>query len=259
MKRIVAPLLFLFLLTGCKEQLYTKLSERDANEIAAVLMQQGIDVDRESGKDGLITLSVSKDEFTRSVWLLENQGLPRQNFSSMADIFKGEGLIPSPMEERARFLFALGEGLSKTISEIDGVINARVHVVLPKNDPLAQEAQPSSASVFIRHYQDQPLDNRIPQIKMLVANSIDSLTYDNVSVVAFGVQRQDFRPAVAKASVMGSVTNWAMLPALGVGLLISATLTLVWTRRRNAAARLAAPSIVDVTPLAKSPASSVTS
>jgi len=48
-------------------------------------------------------------------------------------------------------IYALSEELSRTVSEIDGVISARVHVVLPENDPLRRDLVPSSASVFIRH------------------------------------------------------------------------------------------------------------
>jgi type III secretion protein J len=252
MKR--AAILLLLLLTGCKEQLYTKLTEREANEMAAVLMQTGIDVDRKSAKDGSITVSVEKDQFAQSIWVLKNQGLPRQTFSSMADVFKGEGLIPSPMEERIRFLYALSEGLSRTISEIDGVIDARVHVVLPKNDPMNQEAQPSSASVFIRYYDDQP--PRIPQIKMLVANSVDSLSYDKVSVIAFAVPRQAYQPVAASAMTEGLKVQKAMIPAAGLGLLGVALLAFFRTRRRNILSNLPSPQLVDVTPGVKSPSTS---
>jgi type III secretion protein J len=36
--------------------------------------------------------------------------------------------------------------------------------------------------VFIRHHQDAPIDRLAPQIKMLVANGIEGLVYDKVSV-----------------------------------------------------------------------------
>jgi type III secretion protein J len=251
MKRAV--IFLALLLSGCKEQLYTKLTEREANEIAAVLIQNGIDVDRKSVKDGSITVSVEKDQLSQSIWILKNQGLPRQTFSSMADVFKGEGLIPSPMEERVRFLYALSEGLSRTISEIDGVIDARVHVVLPKNDPMNQEAQPSSASVFIRHFEDQP--PRIPQIKMLVANSVDSLSYDKVSVVAFAVKRQTYQPIAASALFASPTMQPALLPIAGFALLGIALLTFLWKRRQNIIPKLGAPDLVDVTPNVKSTSS----
>jgi type III secretion protein J len=254
MKKCAQLLVILLLLAGCKEAMYTKLSEREANEIAAVLLQNGIEVTRLAAKDGSITVSVDKAEFSRAMWLLENQGLPREAFKSMADVFKGDGLIPSPMEEKIRFLYALSEGLSQTISKIDGVIDARVHVVLPNNDPMVQNAQPSSASVFIRHYADQP--PQIPQIKMLVANSVDSLKYANVSVVAFPVQRQAF-PAMA-AGNMPTFSNaqTLALPALGIALILAALGTYFWKQRRGPFAKLGSPDIVDLMPILKTETSS---
>src|SRR5262249_38289286 len=56
------------------------------------------------------------------------------------------------------------------------------HIVLPENDPLRQQSIPSSASVFIRHQASAPVADRVPQIKMLIANGIAGLTYDKVSV-----------------------------------------------------------------------------
>ena len=87
-------------------------------------------------------------------------------------------------------IFALSQELSRTVSEIDGVLSARVHLVLPENDPLRQQLVPSSASVFIRHRSNMPVGNLVPQVKMLVANGVAGLSYDKVSVVLVPVDLQ---------------------------------------------------------------------
>ena len=87
-------------------------------------------------------------------------------------------------------IFALSQELSHTVSEIDGVLSARVHLVLPENDPLRQQLVPSSASVFIRHRSKAPVGNLVPQVKMLVANGVAGLAYDKVSVVLVPVDSQ---------------------------------------------------------------------
>ena len=46
-------------------------------------------------------------------------------------------------------MHALAQDLSATISRIDGVVVARVHIVLPDNNPFAEKVKPSSAAVFI--------------------------------------------------------------------------------------------------------------
>ena len=177
-------------LGACKTDLYTKLSEREANEMVALLLDKGIAASRVGAKDGSSSVQVDEGRFAQAVEVLKAGGYPRQSFTNMGEVFKGGGLIASPTEERARYVYALSEELSKTISSIDGVLSARIHVVLPKNDLLKQDATPSSASVFIRHDQEAPLKTLLPQIKMLVANSIEGLSYEKVSVVFVPVDRR---------------------------------------------------------------------
>ena len=115
----------------------------------------------------------------------------------MCEIFKKDGLVQAPEAMRAQMMCALSEELSKTISQMDGVLTARVHVVLPENDLMRQQTQPSSAGVFIRHQKSVPMDDFVPRIKMLVANGIAGLSYDKVSVILVPVDTpamQDSQP-----------------------------------------------------------------
>jgi len=184
-----AVALLVLALAGCKTELYTGLDEREANEMMALLMKNGIDASRVRAKDGSSSLQVGESRLADAVDLLKASGYPRERFANMGDVFKTSGLIASPTEERARFIYALSQELSRTINDIDGVLTARIHVVLPKNDLLRQDVTPSSASVFIRHDARAPLKQLLPQIKMLVANSIEGLAYEKVSVVFVPVDR----------------------------------------------------------------------
>ena len=228
-------------LGGCKADLYTKLQEREANEMVALLLGNGFDAGRVQAKDGSSTVLIEQKQFARAVELLKANGYPRQTFTNMGEVFKGGGLIASPTEERARYVYALSEELSKTISDIDGVLSARIHVVLPKNDLLRQDATPSSASVFIRYDSRAPVKALLQQIKMLVANSIEGLSYEKVSVVLVPVERnepQPMTPAAASGSVtVGPVTDamqWAA--AIFGGLLAGAGGAYWFSRRRMTAA-----------------------
>ena len=194
----LAPLLLAgCLLAGCQIDLYSGLSEQEANEILAVLVRGGISADRVSADGKSHTVTVEKARLADAVDLLKASGYPKQRYSTMADVFAGDSLIQSPTEERARYIFALGEELSRTLSDIDGVLSARVHVVLPKSDPLRDEATTSSASVFIRYERDARVNKLLTQIKMLVANSIDDLTYDKVAVIFVPVDAEGATPASA--------------------------------------------------------------
>lgn len=237
----IAAILLAAVVGGCKADLYTKLQEREANEMVALLLNNGFEAGRVVAKDGTSTVKVEQKQFAQAVELLKANGYPRQTFTNMGEVFKGGGLIASPTEERARYVYALSEELSKTISDIDGVLSARIHVVLPKNDLLRQDATPSSASVFIRHDARAPLKALLPQIKMLVANSIEGLSYEKVSVVFVPVERnepQQTRPVTAAyggaaaraASDLPEAAQWAAA-ALG-GLLLGAG-GVYWLGRRR--------------------------
>jgi type III secretion protein J len=183
-------LLAALLLSACEAELYNNLDQRQANEMVATLQQRGIPAQRMAVKGGQYTVVVDKGRFADAINILKEAGLPKQEFQSMGQVFKKDGLVSSPTQERAQMIFALSQELSRTVSEIDGVLSARVHLVLPENDPLRQQLVPSSASVFIRHRSSTPVGNLVPQVKMLVANGVAGLSYDKVSVVLVPVDSQ---------------------------------------------------------------------
>jgi type III secretion protein J len=209
MVKLAALALVLCALAGCQTELYSKLDEREANDMIALLHKYGVAAERSFAKDGTSQISVEERQLPQAIELLKANGLPRRTFTNMGEVFKSSGLISSPTEERARFIYALSEELSRTISDIDGVLSARIHVVLPKNDLLRQDATPSSASVFIRHDSRAPLKSLLPHVKMLVANSIEGLSYEKVSVVLVPVER----PAIdtTASGTVGAATQAGLM------------------------------------------------
>jgi type III secretion protein J len=210
-KRLISLAIPVLLLAACQTDLYTKLTETEANEMVALLVRNGIPASRAAAKDGTSVVKVEESSFADAVALLNDAGLPRPKFATMGDVFADTKLISSPIEERARFIYALSQELSKTLSEIDGVIAARVHLVLPQNDPLREDSKPSSASVFIKHDPGIAIAPLLPQIKTLVTNSVEGLTYDKVSVVFIAAERSH-QPASAsrnpKTPIAASFSQW---------------------------------------------------
>ncbi len=217
----------MLLLTACKSELFSSLPEGEANEVIGILLQAGIPAAKSSTKDGLSTVVVEENEFSRAVAILKQHGLPRKQFQTIGEVFQQTGLVSSPMQERARFLWALGQELSSTISQIDGVLTARVQVVLPDNDMMRREPSPSSASVFIRHDAQSQAAKLVPQIKALVAGSVEGLTYDKVSVVLVAVEPQDLPPTVSVDNATAQLQ-----PILGIGVVAGLGICLVLFRAR---------------------------
>lgn len=211
---VVLPLFFA--LSGCKVDLYTQLQEREANEMLALLIDNGVDAVRVAAKDGTSTIQVDEKLIAFSINLLNAKGLPRQSFKNIGEIFEGSGLIASPTEERARYVYALSEELSRTISDIDGVFSVRVHVVLPNNDLLRAGGTPSSASVFIRHDAKANLSVLLPKIKMLVADSIEGLSYEKVEVVLVPVERSVHEQPSVPATALAQASKSFPAPLLAI-------------------------------------------
>ena len=187
MKYAIPVVAAALLLAGCDKEttLHAGLAERQANLVMAALLDAGIDCHKSPGEEGTWDVTVVESRFADAVNLLEKAGLPRQPHQGVGEVFKKTGMISSPSEERIRFMDALAQDLAKTISSIDGVVDARVHVVLPENDPFARHALPSSAAVAIRSRWDADLTDVIPSVKGLVKNAIEGLAYEKIQVTIF--------------------------------------------------------------------------
>lgn len=183
------------LLGGCsKVGLYSGLNEQETNEIVAALSADGIDAAKEHTDGNDWQVLVGKGDLGRSLEVLRSQGLPNDRYVSMGDVFQKQGLVSTPSEERMRYIYAISQELSQTLRKVDGVVSARVHVVIPANDPLSDKIRPSSAAVFIKHRPDVDLRLLVPAVKDLVAHSIEGLTHDQVSLSLFEAKRPPVTP-----------------------------------------------------------------
>lgn len=182
-----------FCLTACdtRVELISNVSEGEANEALAALLQGGIKATKLPGKEGLVSLDVEEGGVAKAIAILRAEGLPRERYAKMGEVFRKEGLISSPLEERARYIWALSQEISATVSQIDGVVKARVHVVLPERSAGGDPSLPSSAAVFIKHKTRVNLEESVPQIKRLVANSIPGLSNEKVSVILIASTGRD--------------------------------------------------------------------
>lgn len=149
----------------------------------ALLMRQGIRAERTTDTGGTSSLVVPTEDVPRAMNVLDSAGWPRDHFADMGTLFKKDRMISSDTEERVRYIYGVTQELSQTLSSIDGVLNARVHAVLPetasddRNPPAS-----STAAVLVRYKPGAPIDQIVPKIKELVANSLRGLSYDRVSV-----------------------------------------------------------------------------
>ncbi len=225
--RLALAALVLSALAACGSSvtLYSSASEGEANELLSVLLDAGIHAEKVSGKEG-VAVSVDGAQVARALDILRSQGLPRERFDGMGQIFRKEGLVSSPLEERARYIYALSQELTNTLSQMDGVLAARVHVVLPERGEIGEASTPSTAAVFIKHRVGYSFDALKPQIRQLVTHAIPGLTEDRVSITLVSAQPGTAgHEAPAQASVLGFQVSQAS--AGGLGLLLGVLVLLI--------------------------------
>ncbi len=224
------------LLGGCRGDLFSDIAEEDANEIIDTLYAAGIDSRKEPAGEKAFRVQVDSSRMADALRATRERGLPRQRYADLCTLFKKDSLVSTPSEERMRFICGTSQELSHTISTIDGVISARVHPVIPFNDPMAEKIKPTSASVLIKHSANVDLQALGPTIKNLVVHAIEGLTAESVTlnfVVANPPLRQ--QPAVA---ALPSWFDWVLGAAVLLLALIGAALAFVLWRYRQLALAL---------------------
>ncbi|WP_175764469.1 type III secretion system inner membrane ring lipoprotein SctJ [Burkholderia latens] len=236
----------LALLAGCQKELYSGLSERDANQMIAVLGDAGISASkdndaRDTSDRNAWQVSVADGDMQAALTVLHANGLPKPSYASLGELFQKQGLVSTPAEERVRYLYGVSQDLSRTLQDIEGVVVARVQVVIPENDPLADKIKPSSAAVYIRYRPGVDLRAMAPMVKDLVAHSIEGLQYDNVSLflqpAAARTTRVDgIGSAVSDILRLRSPLGWLVFALI---LLTCAVIALSAARRGMFGARLA--------------------
>ena len=234
-----------FLLSACSDrvELHRQLSEQEANEVVAELADKHIRAQKVPAKDGVV-VAVDASDIGRAVRTLEAAGLPRVARTTLGDTFRNEGVISTPLEERARYIYALSQELEATLSNIDGVIVARVHVVLPERIAPGEPVQPASASVFIKHDPRLDPDNIRARVRRMVASSIPGMTtaVDNpqkltvIFVPASTYQEQQrlvyFGPFLVPNSDLGFWRSTVTLSLLGMLASVAAALFVRNRRQR---------------------------
>ncbi len=182
--------------TACTAPIAGSLDEAQANRILVALDQAGVGSEKEQdpAAEGRFRVVVQRDDAQRALSVMHDEDLPAQPVPSLLDAVGRGSLVPSPMAEHTQFVAGLTGELERTLSTIDGVLSARVHLSLPWRDALSDAPRAkASASVLVKHRPgDPPID--ASAIRRLVAGAAPSLAPDDVTVVLVA------RPAAAPSA-----------------------------------------------------------
>jgi type III secretion protein J len=242
MRHAAAVLLFL---SACNEQIQHGLDERQANEIQSVLVERGLEAEKaiEPGKKPTWSIEVPEEQARDAVRILSELGLPHPRAEGLSDVFGKGSLVPSPTEERALYLEAISGELSRTLESVDGVVSARVHLVIPPPPRPGTAPAPAKASAFlkVRPGMVDRVNHLKEDLRALMAGGVENLSADQVTLVVSEVTTAV--PVRTPSSSPGMTPLRAAVLALG-GTVTSLSLALVWLalRLRRERARAAEAS-----------------
>jgi flagellar M-ring protein FliF len=159
--------------------LFTGLGAQDAASITEALTAKGVRYQLTDG--GASVMVPSKDVYQLRVGL-SAEGLPAGDTVGYA-LLEEQGITTSEFKQRIDYQRALEGELSKTISAIEGVEAATVHVVMPKDDLFTDDDKHPTASVLVKTKAGQTLaPQQVQAVVHLVASSVEGLLPTQVTL-----------------------------------------------------------------------------
>ena len=177
---IVGLIVYVAIQTPDRTTLFASLSEGEKARVFDALKNSGMDVqiDPATGE-----LTVPVDDYHNAKLNLASQGIPMQastGSSALNDMPMGT----SRSIEALKIKQSLEYELARSITEIDSVTNARVHLAIPERSAFARNSQEPSASVFIELASGRTLSStQVEAIVNLVSSSVPNLGKSKVSIV----------------------------------------------------------------------------
>lgn len=164
------------------EVLFAGLKVKDSAEIVSWLESQKVPYRLEASGSSIL---VPKDMVYKLRLQLASQGLPRGG-SVGFELLDQSKVTTTDFERRTNYLRALQGELARTIEQIEGVEEARVHIALPEESVFISRTKPASAAVFVKLKPGVELSRaQVTGITRLVSKSVQDLPPENVVVVDY--------------------------------------------------------------------------
>ncbi len=176
----VGLMAYLMLQKPSRTTLYSSLPEAEKMRVVEALKNAGVDVilDPTTGE-----VLVPTSDYHNSRIMLAAQGLPAsvpEGYSGLNDMPMGTSRSVESMHiKQAQEL-----ELARSISEIDTVLAARVHLALPEKSVFVRSNPDPTASVFLQLANGRSLGRtQVEAIIHLVSSSVPGLNKENVTVI----------------------------------------------------------------------------
>jgi flagellar M-ring protein FliF len=161
--------------------LFANLGSKDASQVMDALQKQGVKYRLDEKTGALMVPSSAVHELRLK---LADEGLPHSSAAGLDMLQQKQEFGTSQFLEVARYQHALEGELARSVTTINSVEHARVHLALPKQTAFIRERQQPSASVLVSLYPGRTLEEaQVAAITHMVASSIPNLEPGRVTVV----------------------------------------------------------------------------
>ncbi len=129
-------------------------------------------------------IMVPENKYQEARMLIASKGLPRTEAQGIDSLKDMPAMTTSQFMEQVRYNNAMEQELARSISQIAGIKNARVHLAAPKQSVFVRDRVPTKASVVITRAPGKAVSSaNVSAIIQLVASSVPYLAPENVSVI----------------------------------------------------------------------------
>lgn len=213
----VAMTVAVMLLAGCnRESVRKNLTEDQANEVMAVLVLHEVAAKKDALEKKEFEVTVPREDLGYALQIVKQYALPRDIYQTpMCEIFKKQGMISVPIEDRARWMCSKALSLERAVFQgIDGVVTVTSSVSYADRDPFSDKQEAPHAAVTIKHVKDARID--VDKVKMIVRDSNAGIIADNISVTLFEAQAIPRTTVTSNAATTKSIAFWIAMIGLTV-------------------------------------------
>ncbi len=177
----VAALLTLTSFSGGEPMalLYGDLELTESGQIVEHLEKQQIAYQLRAGGRQIL---VPADKVARARLALARESLPSGGVVGYEIVDRNTGMVATQFEQRMNQLRALEGEMTRTIRSINGVRNARVHIVLPRREPFERQTPVAQASVLLTTGPGGLDRETVQAITHLVATAVPGLKLENITI-----------------------------------------------------------------------------
>ncbi|MEY4700829.1 MAG: type secretion lipoprotein SctJ [Pseudomonadota bacterium] len=169
------------MVTGCHEQILHDLTEADANKVISRLSSSGASAEKVLQSDGRWAISVSRDNVLSALSFLDTHRVLPTRDGDPKPKSQG-GLVPSREEQWFRYERSVAQSIEDSLSTMQGVLEARVHLHLPESDPLFGARRDDRGSGSVLMVVDSRFVAKDEELASLVAGAA-GITAANVRVL----------------------------------------------------------------------------